>query len=345
MSPIFALSYDESFGDYDQEKKIRCGCKRFSLLNLMFGDRIIYFCTYKIDKKRFKWFHVLNLSKIEQFNLKTSKSIKLEENYREHLKNLCNDELEIEKESLNKHIQDEADRIKISNQKINTYTTIVLTVLPLISAFSAILDVNQFVKFPALLKICVFFGFYAVLNICIYLFSIIKVRSISKSTFNDLKNNSDKRKEINFQYYYDWQQLKRKADLFVSYVKNVDKWVKITLVIGVIASVLWTGQNQRCFEKQDKQTDAVVYNLKIDEIDKAYSESAVKWSSLIAKLQTGEQTKLLILYRGDDDENTIIDKLNEFKKQKCEWIQDDSLDKKNIKIILEDNNVKKTYIK
>lgn len=342
MSPIFALTCDDNFGDYLQDKNIEFSCKRFSLLNLMIGDRIVYFGTYKIGHKEFKWFYLLELSKMPNFNLEEIKSNKLEEDYREHLKNLRNDELIIEKESLNKHIQDEASRIKTSNQKINTYTTIVLTVLPLILS---ILNVNQLFKLPTSLKICFFLGLYAVLNICIYLFAIIKVKSILKSSFKDLKNSQNKSKEINIQYYYDWQQLQRKADMSVSYVINVEKWVQIALVIGVVASLLWAVHNQRYFEQPDKQTKAVVYNIKIDEMDETYSESAVKWSKLIAKLQTGEQTKLLILCRECDDANAIMNKLTEFKKQKCEWIQDDSLDKKNIKIILEDNHVKKTYIK
>lgn len=342
MSPIFALTCDDCFGDYLQDKKIEFSRKRFSLLNLMLGDRIIYFGTYKIGQKELKWFYLLELSKMPNFNLEESKINKLEEAYREHLKNLRNDELIIEKESLDKHIQDEADRIKTSNQKINIYTTIMLTVFPLILA---ILNVNQLFKLSFSLISCVFFGFYAVLNICIYLFATIKVRTISKSSFSDLKTSLNKRKEINVQYYYDWQQLHRKADMAVSYVINVEKWVKIALVIGAVGYGLWVGHNQRYLEQPDKQAEAVVYNIKIDEMDEIYSKSAVKWSNLIAKLQTGEQSKILILYNEYDDVNAIMNKLNEFKQQKCEWIQDDSLDKKNIKIIMEDKNAKKTCIK
>jgi hypothetical protein len=79
--------------------------------------------------------------------------------------------------------------------------------------------------------------FYSFLNVGLFIFSNIKTTFIKQSSFSDLRNSTEKQKEIAVQYYYDWQQLKYKADLFVSYVANLQNWI-VCMVLLLLLLVL-----------------------------------------------------------------------------------------------------------
>ena len=147
-----------------------------------------------------------------------------------HIAKLLDDDLEIEKEKLLYHIEREEQRISTSVDKINIYATIILTVIPIVVA---LIDFGSIKDLPIVLQVMICIAVYSLLNICIYIFRTIKVHGIKKSSFSDLRESSDRKKEIVMQYQYDWQQLKYKAQLFVSFVLNLQEWVVVLLILTV----------------------------------------------------------------------------------------------------------------
>ena len=57
------------------------------------------------------------------------------------------------------------------------------------------------------------------------------------SSFKDLKESENKTKEQNWQIYYDWQQMRRKADMYVSFVKYIKVWIISVIILMLIFSI------------------------------------------------------------------------------------------------------------
>jgi hypothetical protein len=148
--------------------------------------------------------------------------------YTEHLLKLSNNDILIEKEFICYLIDNEKDRIKKSIDKINAYTLIILSVIPITLAF---LSMNLINSLSLIKKILLLFISYCIINIAIFIFDTIRVRSISLSTFSDLKNSDLKINQLLWNYYFDWQMLKNKADIWVSYVLNIENWIKLALIL------------------------------------------------------------------------------------------------------------------
>lgn len=328
--PILCLSDDENFATLKyQNLKFKRANLRFSLLNIMLGDYILYIVTFNLKDRKLELIHILCLENMDGILLTDKKINCIQNKYRTHLQNLSESELEIEKESLCYRIQNEEQRISTSIDKLNIYATIILTVLPLILA---ILDLRKIFTLSVPLLLGVILITYSLINICIYLFRTIKVRGIMKSSFKDLRSSKEKDKKIILQYQYDWQQLRYKAQLFVSFVLNLQEWVVLILFLSLFVSFGIS------FEHASNKipVNTVEYNLVTtvnrDKIDEPYSASAIEWGKLIVNIeqkQLGQVTFIL----GDDEDVSFIDKLEKYSKLNIRIVRDQTLEKGQIKII------------
>ncbi|WP_313233232.1 hypothetical protein [Tissierella praeacuta] len=328
--PILCLSDDDNFATLEYKNlKSKNANLRFSLLNIMLGDYILYIVTFDIKKRKLELIHILCLENIDGILLTDEKIDGIQNRYRFHLQGLSESELEIEKESLCYRIQNEEQRINTSIDKLNIYATIILTVLPLVLA---ILDIKKVLTLSLSLLIGVILIIYSLLNICIYLFRTIKVRGIMKSSFRDLRSSKEKDKEIVLQYQYDWQQLKYKAQLFVSFVLNLQEWVVLTLVLSLLVSFGISFE----YINNEISMDTVEYNLVTtinrDKVDEPYSDSAIEWGKLIVNIEKKQLGKVIFIL-SDDEDISFIDKLEKYKKLDIIIVRDKTLEKGQIKII------------
>lgn len=227
--PLLTLTDDNQFDEFIlfQEKNAKRPRRwRFSIINLKFGTTILYLFTFtKTDNNIVKLLSLSQPSDLE-------KAKESEQTYSKHVAELSTEELETEKEASLYHIQTQKHRIDTSNSKINIYTTIILTIIvPLFAIQKG--DVSH-ISFPILIMILVLVVLYSLLNICLYIFGSIKVQGQSSSTFSDLRSSKDKKQKLVVQYWFDWQQLKNKADQKVGYVKNLQYWMIIYLISLVL---------------------------------------------------------------------------------------------------------------
>ncbi len=327
--PFFAFTDDLGFltankGSKEHEYYL-------SVISILFGENKIQFFSFPIKQKSKKvvWFRKKRLSDMNVFNMTDEKARQLEEGYKNHYDTLTEaSDIDIEKESLLRHLADEKSRVDISYNKMNVFTSIILAVIPIAIAlinWDAIFLLNML---GLLILVCLI---YATVNLCAWIFQAINVRGVMESGFCDLKNSLNKQKEQNWQIYYDWQQSKRKADMYVSFVMNTKIWIITVIILTIVFSAYLPFSKKRNLVSNDESD---VYTLDVNSIEKTYDKSARDWYLIIAKLQTDEYSHIVVLYNQMYDTN-IANKLNEFEKQKIVWMSDNSLQKNQVKIILE----------
>lgn len=331
-SPILCFSDDNNFATLESEKiKEKAVHLRISLFNFMIGDCIVYFITWDIKNKKVKIMHVIWLANIDGMSITEEKLMEIQNRYKAHICNLEDNDMQIEKEKLCYHIQNEERRIDSSIGKINIYSTIILTVVPLVMA---IIDIKRIATLSVSLKVCVFFMLYALLNICAYIFRAIKVQGIGKSKFADLRESEEKGKKILLQYQYDWQQLRYKADLFVSYVLNLQKWIVLLLILIICFSVgnsFFSKPNEYGVEGTNVNS---ITTIVVDDIEEPYSFSAVEWQILLLEIEK-ELYKEMIFIVNDKQDMAFIEELKKYDDLELKIVYDNTLSCGQLKIIRE----------
>lgn len=325
--PVFALTDDLGFltpnPDGGRHKFY------FSVISIFFGEKKFQFMSFPIKQqnKKIVLFRVIQLSKMEAFALSEEKENELRTNYKTHYESLQDEDQNIEKEALLRHLSDQQSRIETSYNKINAFTTIIVAVIPIAITF---IDRETIISLNILGKIIFILLVYAIVNLCAWIFQATNVRGFMRSSFNDLKVSNNKPEEQNWQIYYDWQQARRNADMFVSFVKYTKGWIIAVIILTVIFSIGLPFDKKTDLSIKDNQA----YTLQTDQIDITYERSAANWYTILAELQTGEYKKIFVLY-GEADLTNITEQLNMFEQQEIVWVSDDTLNKNEIKIILE----------
>lgn len=299
----------------------------------MFGDSALYFITFDIKEKKLTFVKILRLQDMDGIVLTEEKINGIQERFRQHIENLGDADLAVEKEKLCYLIQNEDQRISASVDKINIYATIILTVLPLVLA---VIDLKAIIALPFLLIVGIVLMIYSLANICTYVFKAIKVQGISKSTFSDLRESQKKEKEILLQYQYDWQQLKYKAQLFVSYVLNLQEWVILILflTVGVSIGVAFKdiGDNEIL---TNRMGNSEVITLNIDSVKEPYNQDAVEWKELLLDIEN-ESYKHIVFIGNYDKAPVFFNELDKYDDLEIDFLQDSQMDKEQIKIIREE---------
>lgn len=332
--PLFCLSDDENFStiEWKNLKNHKCHL-RISLMNIMLGDFALYIITFDVKVKKPAFAKVLRLQDMEGSVLTEEQINGIQERFKHHIEELGDEDLAVEKEKLCYLIQNEDQRISSSVEKINIYATIILTVLPLALA---VIDLKAIVTFPFLLILGIVLMVYSLVNICAYVFKAIKVQGISKSSFSDLRGSHEKDKEILLQYQYDWQQLKYKAQLFVSYVLNLQEWVILILVLTVGLSIGIAFQDIRDNETPiNGMGDSGVITLNIGDVEEPYNQDAVKWKELLLEIEK-ESYKHIVFIGNYDKLPVFFSELDKYGDLEIDFLQDSQMDKEQVKIIWEE---------
>lgn len=298
----------------------------------MIGDIVIYLITFDLKIKIFKFFSVLKLEDMEGILLRSEELENIQSRFKNHIDNLSDDEVLVEKEKLCYLIQLESKRIDTSIDKMNIYTTIILTVLPLILA---LVDLKMIFTFSVQLKIISMMIVYSILNVCIYIFRAIKVRGISTSTFRDLRDSEKKDKTLLLQYQYDWQNIKYKAQLFVSFILNLQDWIILSIFLSIVLSVSISIESNTIKTFESKIDSNQIITITEKNICIPYSESAVQWQDLISNIEKKKVQKIYFILNRNT--NTLsINNLDKYNSLDIRMIVDDSIKIGDIKIIQEE---------
>lgn len=230
--PIFCISDDSNFHNIDK-RGIHFNDLRYSLISFGLGDHKIYFLSWK-RKDGFSFFKKIYLATLLDIPNQTTLSEKAE-NYYSHLTSVEDDNVRNEAEFLKYKISDEANRISSAYTKANIYTGIVLGVFPIILS----IGINQLSSLKEFYYIIIILSLlYCLINATILLFNFYKVRSSIRSTFGKMKEAKDALREKARAYYLDWFSIKSNAPLYVSYIANIERYIRLSFIILVILIVL-----------------------------------------------------------------------------------------------------------
>lgn len=339
-SPVLAITDREGYLNIEVDKDFHIkdsGQKpAFSIINLSLGGYCIQmFTIYKDIKLKDFLINLRSLQRLERFNISDEKAEELRKKYLDHLKAYDTEAVECEKESLLRHLDDENQRIERAHNKTNALSSFVLMALAVIVPFITIVDL-PFANTP--FAILIGLEVYVLLNLTFLVFQTFKVRGCSRCSFMDLKDvpAGSKEKEYTAQIYYDWQQVKRMADLFVSYVKQFEDWLIGCLVIGFLCFIVGvTGVTGESGEKIGIDSSSTVYTLSIDEIEKPYTDSARAWYSFLSELQYNDAEEIFIMYGVETDIDEICNELLKFTGQEIKYLYDENMSSNTVKIILD----------
>lgn len=172
----------------------------------------------------------------EQKIIEQKKIAILEQKFSDHIFFLTQKEKRIEKENLLYHINIEQNRINVSAKKTAITVSLSLAFIPYCIRWLTDSIANSNLSNAYWLiysSLC-----FLLIDIFWLLYKGISVSTVLKSRFSDLKNAENKSNKIIVQYYYDWQQLKRKADYAVGIVSELQKRILYFLLISLMAITL-----------------------------------------------------------------------------------------------------------
>ena len=346
--PAFSLTKDENYGEIeiDNSVAVRSQLKtwRLSLFQIMFGAYKLYILTLSrtYDDNTNKVFYHPKLFKLISLKKIFDKSDHIEQIYDNYYMRLNNskmteDRLEKEKESLCYHIEYENSRIEKSDNKVNVYATIVLTLLPILLgiSFDSIL---LLLKINLIYKAIFIISAYFAMNIVLYLFQYIKVGKYNMSRFSTLKEEQDENltQRLVSQYYYDYQSLKNKANFFVSYVLNIQKWMEASLTLFIIAFSYH--QIYMHFSNAPKRVDtsnSIIYNMDVATLNDPYSKDSIQLTNIKKCVQMQDADMMIVIYNDQSDIGIIKSEFLIFDSSfEIQYVNDNQLEPDDIKILV-----------
>lgn len=239
-SPILNVADDSNFGTMKKKKKKEYYLKlRISLFVISLGIIKIYILTYH-QEEGFNFFNVKKLSDILYFmNLRKHKE-KIEkevEGKADEFEKLIEEE---DSENINKKIEilkykleEENKRKDKSYNKVNTYIVILLGLFTI--SIPTLLNFSNWGS--SLYYIFAFVIFYNLMNVTILLYNILKVNSFSRFILKEVKEIKEKKKlliKMARSFYKDWYCKKEEARIFVTYVLNIETYIKQALFFAFL---------------------------------------------------------------------------------------------------------------
>lgn len=338
--PIVAFTKDSEFGtntkNFIQNHKIVNGT-RVSLLNIHFGKFKIYILTYIVlgpNNKQFNFIKILNLDKL--FIPNTNNFIQLQDDkakqYEQHYETLTPENRSIELEFIKYKLNFENERIKRAETKINSYSSIILVLIPILMVLYKPEKIYATTLFE---KIIIIGLVICAINAVSLILQYMSVKTLTLSVFRDIKNSQQKSAKTANNYYFEWQMNKKRAELDISYAKNIQNWIIGIIFMSLIFyfnSVITTNN------MVNMNTKDSVYTINISNLDSKYSEDVQKVSN-IHKFITDIRPKEIILMYGKNVDSTNLNKIfNQFDIYKdidiCKIIDTDYEEKDIIKIII-----------
>ncbi|MEC6796819.1 hypothetical protein VXS03_07150 [Photobacterium sp. S4TG1] len=270
--PLFHLSCDESFDTIKSMTNFR-----FSFISLPWGDKHLYFLSYK---KGIKFFHVLRLSDInkpyeeEQVNDLTDKFLSLEDD-----KENLNSQLRIE--FLKFKYAELQNSINTLNNKVNNYIAISLVYIGVFTyLFKIAINVTSL---PFVFFIWILLTLFGInlLNVLILLRRYLQVKSYMKSKFSSFKQSPDWR-SLAKSFYIDWLTSKDEQNASASLVLNIEKYFIRSIVFSLL--LFFSITIEPYMIKTSSVNNSLNYNeiVLVDEYGKFSPEGLLKLSKNIS---------------------------------------------------------------
>lgn len=158
------------------------------------------------------------------------------------------------------------------------------------------------------------------------------------SSFKDLKDEADGSltQRIVSQYYYDFQSLKCKANLFVSYVKNIQRWMVASFALFIAAfSYHQFYTYGLTVQRSVVNSNSAIYNVDVTALSDPYSQSSIQLTDIRKCIQTQSADKVIVMYNSQSDISIIRNEFQIFDPSfEIQYLNDDQLEVDNAKILV-----------
>lgn len=311
LSCILCISDDSNFGTIESYNKGDWKEFRYSLLSFYLGSKKYYFLTIKKEsygisiKCAHKMYlnelnNIENIDKYEEQLEQTLDNYKryVSENYRDISGILNEDKVDSDKEFILYKISQHQRRKDISNNKVNIYNAIMIAMLPIIITFLGSDYLNSINFYMKAIWIIIL---YFIFNILCLVFDFSRVTITSRSKFSDIKFSNSKKLASLYNLYYEFQAIQKEADLNVSYVKNMDFYIKnIFFMLILIVILTFMGVDNQSTTVLDRDKD-INYNkliyLDLNELAKGKEEALNTVQYINNDIINSENLKINIFYK------------------------------------------------
>lgn len=224
--PFFHISNDDNFGSYNNYKKAR-----FSLLSIPLGKNIFYLLSIRKGKNTLNYFFIYRISfdRIQK-RITHGKVDQHVNNYKNYSLIATNEQLEKQEEFLKFRISENTSSLYSLHNKVSFYSTIGLALLGFLGfLLTEIVNIKTFLDIKWLLYSLWGLSFVYAANLVLFVMPAIAVGSFYKSSFSDLRKNSE-RAALCTSFYRDWYDIRDAVRYYASLVKNIEKY--LYLLIG-----------------------------------------------------------------------------------------------------------------
>lgn len=333
-SPILCVSDDSNFGSNqrgidDFKKRLRV-----SLFSVYLGAYKYYFVSLKFENSKFKFKvkHKISLFDFNKFtNEDRARIMQIQTKYLN-----SNEEVEEDKEFLIYQIDNQNSRKSIAYNKINTYMTIILALIPLTIIFY---KPELFIESHFIIKVLTLMLFYIIGNICLYILQVNKVSEYGREGYANLKKANKKSKDIVMSYYLDYQAIRREADRLVSFVKNIEIYIAGAIICTLLLTIFNYSNSQSKYTINNTLTS--ISQIDISKLEQRDEASVKLINEINEKIPDKEIEKVIILYSDDEllrneSFNAIVGYFNIYRGKDDIILlkENDNKDENKIKIIL-----------
>ncbi|HZK55219.1 MAG TPA: hypothetical protein VFC84_13615 [Desulfosporosinus sp.] len=224
LSPIISVTDDDNFGDITRKTRLF----RISLLNLCLGVHSFYLFTYKKDYG-LKLFKYLNL---RHFAIEDSVTLEKVDNYRKTIESTPDADINVHLKDLQYKIEKEEAIKNGSFNKMVAYNA--LTLMAVGVTIPYLVNIYKIVEHQFFYMLFILIFAYNFANILAHILELLRVKTVLRSSFGDLKKSQNPLYEFAASLYLDWYAIKDESKVFVSYVKNIEKYIKIILFYFVL---------------------------------------------------------------------------------------------------------------
>lgn len=230
--PAGQLSQDDNFHEYTNDSY-----RRFSLFYLPIGIYKIYFLTWTRDRK-FHFLKILSLKKL------CDKKIEEKENRLQSISDNSYEKYTISNETekqqhilllqdLSKQMQEREKTVQFKAMFYITALAAILSVL--VSKFDKIINILSLTTTEQVVIVLILLY---ILNALFLLLSFLSVGSYKSETYSHFRDSMDKDKLYYMYWYKQYQRLQKYTDRDVSYITNIEKYLKIITVWTITLALI-----------------------------------------------------------------------------------------------------------
>lgn len=254
--PFAQLSEDDNFHEYNGGSDFR-----YALLYFPLGIYKFYIFTWT-TKKQFHFFKAISLKEICQDKI-DKKENDLEDlttkSYAKYITS-SNDEKQQHIELIKDLSTQMQEREKVAQFKAMFYITVLAAILSVI--FSKYNELYKILEFTLLEQFTIVLIAIYILNAVFILLSFLSVGAYKSETYKDFRDSKEKDKNYYAYWYKQYQRLQKYSDRDVSYIGNIEKYLKLltfwAIVLGIL--FLFKGEEQ-CNKNHSCQDMNSTYKL------------------------------------------------------------------------------------